>query len=367
MGSNVRVGLEDSLWARPGQAREIERRPGQAWSARSSRDSACRSATPDEAREILSPQRRRPGGVLACEGEDRWKICAPIIDDCKTSLGEGPLWDVEEQERLYWIDSLGSKRVSAPSRRHRNGDLGSAADRSDPWRCARGGGAVLCLQTRLLSSSISTAAKSHSSSTPSRTSRQSPERRQGRPARPLRLSARWTPRRRTRAVRPLPSGSGSSVHKLDDGIIVSNGPCWSPDDRTFYFADTSMARRSTPTIGTARPVRSRSGPFAPSTTPARAASRRRDGGREGFLGRPRSVPGELLRFTPDGKLDRSVRLPVGNRPEPQFRRPKPRHHFRHHHRPGPSPAWHPMIRRRAAAVRGPWFGVKGLPEPRFAG
>ena len=29
-----------------------------------------------------------------------------------------------------------------------------------------------------------------------------------------------------------------SLHKLDDKIIVSNGPCWSPDGRIFYFADT---------------------------------------------------------------------------------------------------------------------------------
>ena len=29
-----------------------------------------------------------------------------------------------------------------------------------------------------------------------------------------------------------------SITKVDGGIICSNGPCWSPDDRTFYFADT---------------------------------------------------------------------------------------------------------------------------------
>jgi hypothetical protein len=29
-----------------------------------------------------------------------------------------------------------------------------------------------------------------------------------------------------------------SLHKLDDHIIVSNGPCWSTDGRVFYFADT---------------------------------------------------------------------------------------------------------------------------------
>src|SRR5437868_8346445 len=30
------------------------------------------------------------------------------IVDCKNSLGEGPLWDVEDQ-KIYWIDSLGNK------------------------------------------------------------------------------------------------------------------------------------------------------------------------------------------------------------------------------------------------------------------
>ena len=28
-----------------------------------------------------------------------------VLVDCKTTVGEGPLWDVDEQ-RLYWIDSF---------------------------------------------------------------------------------------------------------------------------------------------------------------------------------------------------------------------------------------------------------------------
>src|SRR4249920_578640 len=31
-----------------------------------------------------------------------------VLVDVKTVLGEGPLWDVEEQ-RLYWIDSFGCR------------------------------------------------------------------------------------------------------------------------------------------------------------------------------------------------------------------------------------------------------------------
>ena len=30
-----------------------------------------------------------------------------------------------------------------------------------------------------------------------------------------------------------------TLHQLDDGIICSNGPCWSPDGRILYFADTT--------------------------------------------------------------------------------------------------------------------------------
>ena len=29
-----------------------------------------------------------------------------------------------------------------------------------------------------------------------------------------------------------------SIPTLDGDIICSNGPCWSPDGRTLYFADT---------------------------------------------------------------------------------------------------------------------------------
>ena len=69
------------------------------------------------------------------------------IADCKTSLGEGPLWDVQEQ-KIYWLDSLGNKvfRANADGSRMEKWDLpqkvGSMALRKK-------GGAILCLQTGL--------------------------------------------------------------------------------------------------------------------------------------------------------------------------------------------------------------------------
>jgi L-arabinonolactonase len=66
-----------------------------------------------------------------------------VLVDVKTLLGEGPLWDVEEQ-RLYWIDSFGCNvfRATADGREIRAWDvpakIGSMALR-------RRGGAVLSL------------------------------------------------------------------------------------------------------------------------------------------------------------------------------------------------------------------------------
>ena len=47
-----------------------------------------------------------------------------VLADVKTTLGEGPLWDVEEQ-RLYWIDSFDGRvfRCTADGREIRAWDV----------------------------------------------------------------------------------------------------------------------------------------------------------------------------------------------------------------------------------------------------
>jgi sugar lactone lactonase YvrE len=45
--------------------------------------------------------------------------------------------------------------------------------------------------------------------------------------------------RDTRPVGSLYSlDSGGRLTQLDNGIAIANGPCWSPDNRTFYFSDS---------------------------------------------------------------------------------------------------------------------------------
>eukprot|EP01037_Dinobryon_pediforme_P028344 gene28344-31580_t len=68
-----------------------------------------------------------------------------VLIDVKTTLGEGPLWDVEQQ-RLYWIDSFDGRvfRATADGREVRAWDvpqkIGSMALRKD------GNGAIVSLQ-----------------------------------------------------------------------------------------------------------------------------------------------------------------------------------------------------------------------------
>jgi L-arabinonolactonase len=38
------------------------------------------------------------------------------------------------------------------------------------------------------------------------------------------------------------ASANGAVSKLDDGFRITNGPCWSPDGATFYFADSAAKR-----------------------------------------------------------------------------------------------------------------------------
>ena len=101
-----------------------------------------------------------------------------------------------------------------------------------------------------------------------------------------------------------------SLHKLDDGIIVSNGPCWSPDGKTFYFADTWSGEiwaydydldtgggLQPPNVYESRP--SGGGAADGSTVDA-----------EGFLWNSLVYDGKLVRYAPDGDVDRVIDMPV---------------------------------------------------------
>ena len=63
-------------------------------------------------------------------------------------------------------------------------------------------------------------------------------RRQGRPRRAVRVRHQPPHRRRSRSAGSSRSAPDGAITQLDGDVILGNGPCWSPDDRTLYHADS---------------------------------------------------------------------------------------------------------------------------------
>ena len=164
-----------------------------------------------------------------------------------------------------------------------------------------------------------------------------------------------------------------TVTRVESGIICSNGPCWSPDDRTFYFADTFQQVMwaydydiDTGALSNRRDfasTRDDPGFFDGSTVDA-----------EGGVWNALVIGGDLIRYAPDGSVDRRIGMPVKNITSVAFGGPeldeiyvtsmaRVRHPAVHEH-------FARQVRPQFGAgslfrIRG--LGIKGLPEPRFAG
>ncbi|HEY3245533.1 MAG TPA: SMP-30/gluconolactonase/LRE family protein, partial [Phycisphaerae bacterium] len=107
------------------------------------------------------------------------------------------------------------------------------------------------------------------------------------------------------------------ARKIDSGIICSNGPAFSPDGRTAYFADSYVRRifryDIDPQTGAVGPRRA----FA--TIPDEAGFP--DGMTvdvEGFLWNAHWDGWRVTRYAPDGRIDRVVKLPVPRPTAPAF-------------------------------------------------
>lgn len=100
-----------------------------------------------------------------------------------------------------------------------------------------------------------------------------------------------------------------SLHRMETGIGISNALCWSPDDSRFYFADTMQQEiwcyDYTPQTGAIAGRRvfahTRDEPGQPDGATVDA---------EGYLWNAQWDGWRLVRYAPDGTVDRVVDLPV---------------------------------------------------------
>ncbi len=158
-----------------------------------------------------------------------------------------------------------------------------------------------------------------------------------------------------------------SVHKLEEGIVVSNGPCWSPDGKTFYFSDTWSNEISAYDYDLATGGISNKRCFASFAPLGDGVPDGATVDSEGCVWSAAVYGGKLYRFAPDGTLERQIDMPVKKVTSMNFGGPNLDVLY------VTSMAKPPLPRFPGDGVlRGALFaiydlGIQGVPEPRFAG
>ena len=156
----------------------------------------------------------------------------------------------------------------------------------------------------------------------------------------------------------------AGLRRVLDGLTIPNGLCWSPDGRTMYFTDSPTrliwAFPYDPATGTPGERRV----FAQVDGSGVADGATVDA--EGCLWSARHGGGRVTRYTPDGRIDREIALPVSQPSCCAFGGPDLGTLFVTTARNGLSAddlAKQPL----AGAVLALEPGVRGLAEPRYAG
>ncbi|SLN71342.1 SMP-30/gluconolactonase/LRE family protein [Oceanibacterium hippocampi] len=221
-------------------------------------------------------------------------------------LGESPLWDVETAA-FYWIDTRGRKihRLDPETGAYRDwsvpGQIGSMALR-------RNGGAVIALDGGFWRFDFS-----DGSAVPIAEPEADDPRTRFNDGKVDRRGRFFAGSMGIRIRDPLLGtlyrlDPDMSVHPVESDIGVSNGPCWSPDNKVFYFNDTETRLVhaydydiETGSLGNKRlfvDLREHDGAGDGATVD-----------QEGNLWIALVFSGEIACFAPDGKLIERIRTP----------------------------------------------------------
>jgi sugar lactone lactonase YvrE len=238
-----------------------------------------------------------------------------LLTDIHYMLGEGPLWDVDEQ-RFYWLDC------------HHDTIYRSTANGTEleSWKTPttigsmalrKGGGAVVSLRNGLHFFDFKTGKAEPVGPNPEEGMEN------------IRLNDGKVDQRGRFLVgsydenmfSPNPSTAprGSlyrldtdlKLTKLESGIGVSNGPCWSPDGRVFYFADTfaNVVWAYDYDIATGTPSNKRDFVCGSGGGMPDGATVDSEGYFWNAWNGAGSGGGDVRRYAPDGTLDRRLQLP----------------------------------------------------------
>jgi sugar lactone lactonase YvrE len=102
-------------------------------------------------------------------------------------------------------------------------------------------------------------------------------------------------------------GSGK-LQIRESGIAISNGICWSPDGKRFYFADSPLQTIFAYDFDATSGAISNKRVFA--KTPPGAYPDGANVDAEGFLWSAHWGAGQVVRYAPDGTIDRTIDVPA---------------------------------------------------------
>lgn len=153
----------------------------------------------------------------------------------RCSVGEGPVWD-ESEQALYYIDIL-EKRVlrwDPASGEHRSWPV---PDMIGSMALREGGGAIVALPDGIHALDFESGAVTpFALFDPADPAIQLAD---GKVDRAGRFVFGTSHRQAKEPIGGLYSlGMDGAISRLDEGLILGNGPCFSPDDRTLYHADS---------------------------------------------------------------------------------------------------------------------------------
>ena len=289
---------------------------------------------------------------------------AVCVLEIRSNLGEGPLWQAAER-RLYWLDLLRPAIYRFDPASGRNEQMRAEIGGYVGGLVFRGRGGWIVVREDGISAVDAVSGQRQvllqpEADLPGNWFNDCKCDRQGR---------LWTGSA-DRGEKEASGGlyvidAGLRTRKVDSGIICANGPAFSPDGKMAYFADSYVRRifryDIDPASGEVGPRR----PFA--TIPEDAGFP--DGmtvDAEGFLWNAHWDGWRLTRYAPDGRIDRVIKLPVPRPTAPAFGGDDLATLYITSANGGLSEA-----QLKEAPLSGSLFacdpGVRGLPEPSFAG
>lgn len=285
-----------------------------------------------------------------------------LVVACGDIVGEGPVW-VPEESCLYWID-IGGKRL------HRYRPQGNAhATVATPARVGsfalrRNGGLVAAMEHDF--GWLDPATGAFDSFASPEADRENNRFNDGRCDRQGRFFAGSMTLDRSGPTGTLwRLGGDGRISEAAAGVMVSNGLAWSPDGRTMYWSDSPSDRvwrfAYDPDDGIAYDRRLWLGPDSAPGRPDGAAV-----DADGCYWSARWQGSRVVRFTPDGRIDREIALPVSRITMPAFGGSDLKTIYITSAREGMNEA-----EAKAEPLAGALFavdlGIGGLVEPRFAG